>query len=132
MSNQFANLVWKSTTRVGFGVKGKWVVAWYCQTKATPGDSLASKNNIGRQCRKSGTNSCLNDNQLKAHNDKRKMHDTAPLEWDKDLALALQQAMDAKSDTDFTIDGVVMPTKYSDAGCQQNEFSEEDEPKKVL
>ena len=32
---KFTKMVWKKTTRVGFGVKGKWVVAWYCESQPT-------------------------------------------------------------------------------------------------
>jgi len=30
-ADMFARLIWKSTTKVGFGQKGKYVVAWYCE-----------------------------------------------------------------------------------------------------
>jgi hypothetical protein len=89
-SNTFANLVWSGTTKVGFGVKGKWVVAWYCADKATPADSVASLNNIGRQCKKNGYHSCLNEAALKAHNGKRMLHDTKPFVWDQKLTVILQ------------------------------------------
>lgn len=35
---QFANVVWESTTKAGFGHGGEWVAALYCQSKATPFD----------------------------------------------------------------------------------------------
>jgi hypothetical protein len=94
LSNAFANVVWAGTTKVGFGVKGKWVVAWYCQDKAAPSETVATKLNIGTQCKKNGIHSCLNDSALEAHNAKRMIHDTKPLVWDKKLATILQKAMD--------------------------------------
>lgn len=27
---KFTQLIWKATSTVGFGVKGKYVVAWFC------------------------------------------------------------------------------------------------------
>lgn len=42
MSNGFANIIWGATTKVGFGVRGRWVIAWYCNAKATPSDPTAS------------------------------------------------------------------------------------------
>jgi len=128
-SNSFANVVWSSTTRVGFGIKGKWVVAWYCETKATPMDSVASLNNIGKQCRKSGINSCLNDTQLKAHNDYRMMHDTKPLKWDKNLAIALQKQMDAPDD--FDGNAITVHADYL-ADCTQNIYEEKEDTTKII
>jgi len=29
-SKAFTNMMWKGTKNVGFGIKGKFVVAWYC------------------------------------------------------------------------------------------------------
>lgn len=107
LSNEFANVVWSGTTKVGFGVKGKWVVAWYCETKATPADTVATLNNIGKQCKTKGINNCLNDAALKAHNSKRMIHDTKPFVWDKNLALILQKAMDFPPT--FSFGAVVMP-----------------------
>jgi uncharacterized protein YkwD len=86
---EFANVVWQSTTRAGFGHKGEWVVALYCQTKATPFDQSANQDNIGRQCSTQGINQCLNDELRKLHNDKRLLHESPPLEFDEDLAKKL-------------------------------------------
>jgi hypothetical protein len=91
----FANVVWTGTTKVGFGVKGKWVVAWYCAVKATPSSTTANKNNIGHLCKSSGINNCLNDKAFAAHNDKRMMHDTKPFKLDNKLAKTLQTSLDA-------------------------------------
>jgi hypothetical protein len=86
---EFANVVWQSTTRAGFGHRGEWVVALYCQTKATPFDQSANQANIGRPCSTQGINSCLNDELRKLHNEKRLLHQSPPLEFDEDLAKKL-------------------------------------------
>ena len=96
---KFANVVWASTTRAGFGHRGEWVVALYCQTKATPFDRGANEDNIGKQCSTQGVNQCLNDELRKLHNAKRLRHASPPLEFDGDLAKKLQAAMDAASAT---------------------------------
>jgi hypothetical protein len=59
----FANVIWQTTSKAGFGhtQAGKWVVALYCQTKATPFDTIANSSNIGKQCTTNGINQCLND-----------------------------------------------------------------------
>jgi len=31
--NQLLHIIWKSTKKVGFGIKDKWVVAWYCDVR---------------------------------------------------------------------------------------------------
>jgi uncharacterized protein YkwD len=100
-SNRFANVVWAATTKVGFGVKGKWVVAWYCDAKATPAETAASIQNIGVVCSRSGVNTCLNEAALAAHNEKRRYHATPPLEYDETIARDLQRQMDQLSDKDF-------------------------------
>lgn len=98
LSNQFANVVWAATTKVGFGVKGKWVVAWYCDAKATPAETSASLQNIGVVCRRGGMNTCLNDVALNAHNAARRHHNTPPLALDETIAKELQLQMDEKTD----------------------------------
>jgi hypothetical protein len=29
-AEKFTRMVWKATTEVGFGIRGRFVVAWYC------------------------------------------------------------------------------------------------------
>lgn len=31
----FSRMMWKSSTQVAFGMRDKWVVAWYCEVKMT-------------------------------------------------------------------------------------------------
>lgn len=51
-------MVWSGTTKVAFGIKGKYVVAWYCDIKGNANGVTASatepaatyKQNVGTNC----------------------------------------------------------------------------------
>lgn len=91
-------MVWKASTTVGFGVKDDWVVAWFCQ-KGNTGDYAA---NVIKRCKKDGYNTCVNEDQLKLHNEKRVEHkDNTLLELDTDAAKKIQELLNAKSDEDM-------------------------------
>jgi hypothetical protein len=34
---RFTQMVWRGTSTVGFGVKDKWVIAWYCNSAGNNG-----------------------------------------------------------------------------------------------
>jgi phage gp16-like protein len=87
-SDKFTQMVWKGTAKVGFGIKGKWVIAWYCD-KGSTGNNADFKQNVGEKCEKDGVNTCYNEIALKAHNVKRKEHEAKDLVYDKDMAKAL-------------------------------------------
>lgn len=87
-------MVWSSTTKVAFGIKGKYVVAWYCEKKGNAFGVVASttepaatyKLNIGASCLSFSTstpktwfNKCYNDRQRAAHNVKRAIHESPKL-----------------------------------------------------
>lgn len=40
-SDTYTQLIWKTSTKVGFGIKGKFVVAWYCDKKGNVRDGKA-------------------------------------------------------------------------------------------
>jgi hypothetical protein len=89
---QFQKMVWKGTTKVAFGVRDKYVVAWYCEG----GDytnPLESRANIGKLCDTTGYDGCYNELAVAAHNQKRNHHETADLELDADAARAIQLNM---------------------------------------
>jgi hypothetical protein len=88
---KFTQMVWKGTKRVGFGVKDRWVIAWYCEDKGAVGDAEAFKKNVGKMCveKDKKMNSCYNDKALKKHNEYRKAHSAKDLELDKDMAEVL-------------------------------------------
>jgi hypothetical protein len=84
-SNRFTQLIWGASTKVAFGVKSPWVVAWYCPGGNKPdvgetGSAAAYKANVKKTCIENGVNVCYNKAALKAHNKKRLLHeDTPPL-----------------------------------------------------
>jgi len=90
-------MVWKGTTKVGFGVKDKYVVAWYCEKKAEPTSPGLSKSNIGKVCSNNGYNECYNEMALAAHNKRRKHHETTGLIFDANLARSIQLEMNKGS-----------------------------------
>lgn len=49
-SENFTRMVWKKTTKVGFGIKGKYVIAWYCEAKGNAGSTTEFKKNVGEKC----------------------------------------------------------------------------------
>jgi hypothetical protein len=69
----------------------------YCQTKATPFDTIANAGNIGKQCTTNGINQCLNDELRAMHNKMRLLHESTPLEFDGEVAKALQSDLNLKS-----------------------------------
>lgn len=50
----FMQLVWKASKNVGFGIRGNWVVAWYCPT----GNTVKDKDNEKNVCPVGG---CIDD-----------------------------------------------------------------------
>jgi uncharacterized protein YkwD len=91
-ADMFARLIWKSTTKVGFGQKGKYVVAWYCEEQGATGDADNYKKNIEESCiQANGVNKCYNDAALKANNKVRDEHGTPDLEWDEKAAEEAQK-----------------------------------------
>jgi len=115
-SNQFVQVVWAASTKVGFGVKDKYVVAWYCKA-AEPGSASKSFENVGEVCNTQGFNKCYNDRALGDINRKRKYHSTGPLTLDDRAARALQLEMNRGR-----FDGVMPPAGDRDptfADCGQ-------------
>jgi hypothetical protein len=43
-------MVWKNTGKVGFGVKGDTVIAWYCSASGNIGGPEDYKANVGELC----------------------------------------------------------------------------------
>lgn len=44
-SNTYTQLVWKTSKKVGFGIVGKFVVAWYCDKKGNDPDTVEAFTN---------------------------------------------------------------------------------------
>ena len=53
---KFTQMVWKNTSKVGFGVKDSTVIAWYCASKGNVGGAEDYKANVGKPCIKDGYN----------------------------------------------------------------------------
>lgn len=63
---RFTLMVWKNTRKVGFGVRGKYVVAWYCDKQGNLGLSTDFQNNVGASCIVDRYNKCYADRALAA------------------------------------------------------------------
>jgi len=71
-ADKFSLIVWKATTKVGFGIKGKYVIAWYCETMGNVAGKY--KENVVQDCVKDGVDTCYALRALNAHNVKRSRH----------------------------------------------------------
>lgn len=96
-SDLFTQVVWKASTEVGFGIAGKYVVAWYCEAGNVKDKYLT---NVGDKCildADEKINECYNVRALDRHNVLRKDHGTPELKWDKEAAKAVQKLLEAES-----------------------------------
>lgn len=118
-ADQFTQLIWKGSNDVSLGIKGKWVVAWFCAKGNSPATQEAYVNNVSDKCVVDGYNRCYNELALKYHNQKRVNHEgTKLLSLDVDIAKTLQKLMDKKG-----FDGTIKETDMgSYANCGQNVF----------
>ena len=93
-SDQFTQVVWKGTGRVGFGIRDKTVVAWYCERGNWPRTESAFRKNVQKNCiegnkkDKTEWNICYNERQLEAHNGYRTIHGTRDTGFLRDKAAA--------------------------------------------
>jgi len=94
-------MMWKSTKKVGFGIKGKYVVAWYCPKGNDPATSKDFKKNVCKKdgCKlcledkkgvKYGYNKCYNEDAVKSTNLLRGKHNVKKVEFGKDVAKGAQ------------------------------------------
>jgi hypothetical protein len=91
---KFTQMVWKDSTKVGFGIRGKWVVAWYCDSAGNTGSPSNYVANVGEECIITNrVNKCYNDLAVEAHNNYRKEHEAPNLTWVSTIAEKLQTAM---------------------------------------
>jgi hypothetical protein len=92
-------MVYKSAETVAFGVKSPWVVAWYCSNSwpANQRDRSKSdrKTNALPTQSMDGYNRAYNTFALKAHNNKRQLHQgTVPMTIYGEAAKEIQKIMD--------------------------------------
>jgi hypothetical protein len=117
---EFTQMVWKNTSKVGFGVRGKWVIAFYCEQKGNVGIPADYKANIGAECMKTGEyNKCYAKLALAAHNKKRGFHELAKfqLTLDESMSKNLQNAINSN-----TYKGEVITSPQLPATCSDNIF----------
>lgn len=90
------------TSKVAFGIKGKFVIAWYCDKAPNlPNLGPVFKDNVGKSCleflsgpkKDSYYNKCYNDRARKAHNDKRGLHEARALTLNKAASAEIQRML---------------------------------------
>lgn len=73
-ADAFTRMVWKSTTRVAFGIKGRWVYARYCSNAGNTGGASNYRAEVEEDCLKDDIDVCFQRAALRAHNEKRARH----------------------------------------------------------
>jgi hypothetical protein len=74
LADAFTRMVWKATTTVAFGIKGRWVYARYCSVQGNQGGTAGFITNVKQDCVKDDVDVCFQAAALKAHNEKRARH----------------------------------------------------------
>jgi len=110
-SDEYTRLVWKASTKVGFGINGRFVVAWFCETEGNqPSTAAAFKENVPKNCLAGGLNTCFDAANRKVLDERRTWHGvTKATTKDDKAAVALQKLMDADK---FFKDGTGAPTYW--------------------
>jgi len=124
-ANNFAQMLWQGTTKVGFGVHKKYVVAWYCEDKAELGDAAKAAKHIGTDCTARGYNECFNTIALKYANKVRNNHDVRPLKLDVPAARAIQVLLRSRAPGKFMLP-LPQLRPYYYRGCYQSLYLETD------
>lgn len=73
-ANAFVRMVWKATTKVAFGIKGRYVYARYCKVGGEYAEPKKNIENIEEDCVKNEIDLCFERAALRAHNMKRAQH----------------------------------------------------------
>jgi hypothetical protein len=114
LAQAFTRMMWRSTQTVAFGIKGKYVAAWYCNPDGKTNSNGAGvagsttepmatyKANVMNSCLKlqstaSGAlqmyNECFNKRETAAHNQKRAVHEAKNLTFKPEIAREIQQIL---------------------------------------
>ena len=100
---KFTSMMWRKSKKVGFGIKGKFVVAWYCPKGNDPDTSTDYKKNVCEEgkclkCLKKDKdnndgewNTCYNEIALKATNVFRKEYKAKDLKTSAKNAIGAQK-----------------------------------------
>lgn len=123
-SAYFTRMVWRGSTQVGFGFKGRTFVAGYCvqgPTVATTAEEYDT--NVQPECVKDGYNVCFNNLQVDKHNEYRVMHENySKIKVNVDAARELHKQMSAEGFTETKREG-------DWEACNELKFEEGDEAK---
>jgi len=118
--------VWAKTEKVGFGIRGDTVVAWYCKGGNSPRTASWFKQNVNPVCM-TGTGDqkwyeCYNRRAVDRHNRYRIIHgtDSTGFSVDEAAAKAIQKMLDAGNAMRSKSD---RPAEFRN--CGQNEFEGE-------
>jgi hypothetical protein len=98
---QFTLMSWRPTTKVGFGVRGKFVAAWYCEVAGNPTSATTEdyKENVKKDCLVDGVDKCYLELALAAHNAYRAQHKGGKaLETYLEASQRIQAVLDAAGD----------------------------------
>jgi hypothetical protein len=115
LAKDFTRMLWRGTENVAFGIKGKYVAAWYCNPSGTTNSNGAGvtasasepmdtyKANVMKSCLKLQStvdglemyNDCFNKRETKAHNAKRAVHEAKDLTFLPDIARAIQATLNS-------------------------------------
>lgn len=118
-------MMWQGTTKVGFGVHDKYVIAWYCESKGEVTDATRARKNVGTPCYEGGYNACYNALALKYANKLRNNHDVAPLKLNQRAAREIDYHLSAQRPGEFRMpDPESRGWKYT--GCYQSVFLQTD------
>jgi len=110
-------MVWKRTKRVAFGVKGKWVIALYCDAAGNTGGAPGFKANVGNHCVDAQkVNKCFNKYATDHHNAFRINHEASNLKWDGGIAKTIQLKMNAATNIGSDVNLDVTGT-YTTSNC---------------
>jgi len=127
--------MWKSSTKVGFGLKGAHVIAWFCPAGNTaPAQSYVDNvsavclvDGDGKEDGFKGWNRCYNLMASKFHNEKRALREnTEALALDAAIAKKIQSEMDSK---DFDADKGKIKDKGAFEACGESIFEQTEESK---
>lgn len=98
---QFTQIVWKgkATKKVGFGINGINVYAWYCPTGNDPDQAASFKENVceaacTKWCVTDTVNKCYNEKAIKKHNTYREYHGAGKVTFSHDIAKAAQKKLE--------------------------------------
>jgi hypothetical protein len=120
-------MVWAETTKVAFGIRGRWVYAWYCEKEGNQGDEEDYKKNVKKDCVKDGVDTCYLELALQAHNEKRARHRGGrPLEADLAASKHIQKILDKEGDN-FSGSISDRPNPFDDCGENVYKHPEESE-----